>query len=225
MSAQNSYAFHTGNGVAGGLYDIGPYVVDSRTNEEDNSKLRFGHGIVDGTAPGKQVKLPTAESTNENFEGIVVNSHAHEQDFNGDVHLRKGETVGVLKEGRAYVRLAAEAVPTYGAPLYLIVDGDEAGCFSHEAGESTAVKVNGYFIGGRETNDVAAVYVKVDKIKAAEASGTAEKETLSLSIEENKLKLTGDKGTSAEVDLPISSADKDGLLSKTDRAKITELQD
>ena len=60
---------------------------------------------------------------------------------------------------------------------------------------------------------------------AAAAGAAAAKETLSLSIEGNKIKLTGNQGTSSEVDLPISKTGTDGLLSSTDRAKISELSD
>lgn len=59
----------------------------------------------------------------------------------------------------------------------------------------------------------------------AAAAGAAAKETLSLSLEGNKIKLTGNQGTSSEVDLPISKTGTDGLLSSTDRAKISDLSD
>lgn len=167
MSAQTSYNFHTAHGVAGGLFDISPYTSDSRNNEEADGKVKFGLGVVDGTALGKQVKLPTSASKKENFEGVVMNSHSHEQDFYGDVKLRKGETVGVLKNGRIHVRIAPESEPKYGDAVYLITDGEYAGYFTTETGVSeesyTAVKLNGYYIGAKSTDVIAPAYIKVDK--------------------------------------------------------------
>lgn len=174
MSVQTSYNFYTAHGVAGGLYDISPYTIDSRNNEEANGKVKFGLGVVDGTAVGKQVKLPTSASKKENFDGVVVNSHAHEQDFYGAVTIRNGETVGVLKDGRIHVRIAPDSEPKYGDAVYLITDGDYAGYFTTETGISeasyTAVKLNGHFIGEKSTDAIAPAYIKVDKVPEAEAS-------------------------------------------------------
>lgn len=168
MSVQTSYNFNTAHGVAGGLYDISPYTIDARTNEAANDKLRFGFGVVDGTVPGKQVNLPTADSKKENFEGIVVNSHAHEQNFYGEVKIRSNETVGVLKDGRAYVRIAPDSDPQYGDAVYLVTDGEYAGYFTTEAGVSeggyTAIKLNGHYISEQATDAIAPVYIKVDKL-------------------------------------------------------------
>ena len=171
MSAQTSYNQKMDVGVAGGLYDLTEHAIDTRNNEAADGTLKFGFGVVEGTAPGKNVKLPVAASTKADFEGVVINSHAHEQDYKGDVSLRKGETVGVITNGRVYVRLASEIEPSYGDPLYLIKSGDEAGYFANaeqSEGESsnkvvTTIKLNGYFLGGKATGAVAPVYVNVDK--------------------------------------------------------------
>jgi hypothetical protein len=162
MSAQTSYNQKMSHGVAGGLYDLSNHTVDTRTNEEADGKVRFGLGVVAGTAAGKQVKLPTGDSAKKDFEGVVLNSHTHEQDYKGDVSLRVNETVGVITDGRVYVRIAADAEPVYGDALYLINSGDEAGYFTNEEGDNT-VKVNGYFLGKKATDAIAPVYVKVDK--------------------------------------------------------------
>ncbi len=162
MSAQTNYNLKMSHGVAGGLYDLSCHTVDTRTNEETDGKVRFGLGVVAGTAAGKQVKLPVAASAKKDFEGVVLNSHIHEQDYKGDVTLRANETVGVITDGKVYVRIAAGVEPSYGDALYLIKSGDEAGYFTNEAGD-TAVKVGGYFLGKKATDAIAPVYVKVDK--------------------------------------------------------------
>ena len=52
MSAQTSYNQKMSHGVAGGLYDLTNHTVDTRTNEETDGKVRFGLGVVAGTAAG-----------------------------------------------------------------------------------------------------------------------------------------------------------------------------
>ena len=44
MAVQTSYGYATPKGIPGGIYDLYHYPVDSRFNEEDSGKLRFGVG-------------------------------------------------------------------------------------------------------------------------------------------------------------------------------------
>lgn len=165
MSAQTSYNLRTAHGVAGGLYDLTDHDVDTRNNEATDGKIKFGLGVVEGTLPGKNVTLPVTTSTKAKFEGVAINSHAHEQDYKCDVTLRKGETVGVLTKGRIYVRITADAEPAYGAPLYLITDGENAGYFTNELGEGvTGIKLNGFFLDAKATDAIAPAFVFVDKV-------------------------------------------------------------
>lgn len=165
MSAQTSYNLRTAHGVAGGLYDLTDHDVDTRNNEAADGKVKFGFGLVEGTAPGRNVTLPVAASTKAKFEGVAINSHAHEQDYKGNVTLRNGETVGVLTKGRIYVRIVADAEPTYGAPLYLITDGENAGYFTNELGTGvTGIRLNGYFLNAKATDAIAPAFVFVDKV-------------------------------------------------------------
>lgn len=164
MSVQTSYDYKTAHGVAGGLYDISSYVIDARTNEAEDGKVLFGLGVVDGTTAGKQVTLPTSASKKENFEGVVVNSHSREMDFYGDVKLRQNETVGVLKDGRVYVRIAPNSEPKYGDVVYLVTTGDYAGYFTTEDGGYTAIALNGHYIGEKATDAIAPAYINVDKL-------------------------------------------------------------
>lgn len=143
MSVQTTYGYATGKGIAGGIYDMYHYPVDSRFNEEQNGKLRFGVGVVPGTLPGSNIALPTAESSAADFEGVVVNGFDRQQDLEGKLTILNNQNVGVMRRGRIWARLATGAVPSYGAALHMIVDGDEAGCFSNEGG----MEIPGRFIG------------------------------------------------------------------------------
>ena len=169
MSVQKSYNYNADYGVAGGLVGLTEHIIDTRNNESDG--LRFGMGVVDGTVKGKKVILPVKESTKANFDGVIVNSHAHEMDRDGEVTILKGETVNVLKAGRIFVRLADKVEPAYGDPVYLIVDGDEAGYFTNEVADGlTAIKLNGHFIDVKASGSIAPVQIYVDKQDGATAS-------------------------------------------------------
>ncbi len=88
MSVQTTYGYATSKGIAGGIYDMYHYQVDSRFNEEPNGVLRFGVGVVAGSLPGSNVTLPTAESTAADFEGVVVNGFDRQQDLEGKLAIR-----------------------------------------------------------------------------------------------------------------------------------------
>lgn len=161
--AQMSYSQKMSYGVAGGLYDLSHHIVDSRTNEADDDVLRFGFGVVEGTTAGVTVALPTKAATKAEFEGVVVNSHAHEENYYGDVKIRNNETVGVMKDGRIFVRIAEDVEPKYGDAVYLITDGTYAGYFTNDNTNVTAIKLMGYFLGEKTNDAIAPVYINADK--------------------------------------------------------------
>ena len=132
MSAQTRYSHFSPIGSAGGIADLAPYAVDTFLNEEDSGVLKFGVGVVCGSKPGINIALPTQSSNAGDFEGVTVNNRTTEQDLEGNLHIRKGASVGVMRFGRIYVRIADECEPEYGEPVYLIVKGDEAGYFTNE---------------------------------------------------------------------------------------------
>ena len=152
MSVQTSYGNQTPKGVAGGIYDMFHYPVDSRFNEEADGVLRFGVGVVPGTLPGSSVKLPAADSTAAQFEGVVLNGYDRQQDLSGKLFILNNQNVGVMRRGRVWVRLAADAAPKYGDPVDLLNSGDDVGCFSTTGG----LTVPGRFI-GPASNGVAPV--------------------------------------------------------------------
>ena len=150
MSAQLKYGFSTVIGAAGGIVDIAPYAIDTFQNEEDTGKLLFGVGVVKGSAPGDKVALPTAAATAAKFEGIVTNDRTTEYDLEGELSSRKGASVGVMRYGRVYARVAEDVTIAYGDPVNLITSGDETGWFTNAAaGENddfTTIAVKGRFL-------------------------------------------------------------------------------
>lgn len=160
MSAQTRYGYKTPIGAAGGIVDIAPYAIDTFLNEEDTGKMKFGLGVVQGTKPGDNVAIPQADATAAEFEGITVNNRTTEYDVEGKLSIRKGASVGIMRYGRIYAKVAKGFEPSYGDPVWLITSGDEAGCFTNdnaptpEEGQTaayTAVKVKGRFLSGVDT--------------------------------------------------------------------------
>ena len=152
MSVQTSYGNQTPKGVAGGIYDMFHYAVDSRFNEETDGVLRFGVGVVPGTLPGSSVKLPAADSTTTQVEGVVLNGYDRQQDLSGKLFILNNQNIGVMRRGRVWVRLAADAAPKYGDEVRLMTSGDDVGCFSTTGG----LTIPGRFI-GPASNGVAPV--------------------------------------------------------------------
>lgn len=161
MSAQTRYGYSSPIGAAGGIVDLAPYAIDAFLNEEDTGKMQFGMGVVTGSKKGTGIKLPVKASTAANFEGVTTNRRTTEYDVEGDLKLRKAATIGVMRYGRIYVRVAAGVKPGYGDSLYLITEGDEAGCFtSTESGsaDKATIAIKGRFLGGVDTSaQIAAV--------------------------------------------------------------------
>ena len=154
--AQTSYGYHQQAAVPGGLRDTSPHSIVARANEETESgAVKFGMGVVQGTVPGSNVKLPTEASTSDQFEGVVVTG-VKSMDLRGDVLIGATDTLGILKWGKIWVRLVPGlSSVAYGDALYLVTSGDDAGKFTNE--EDDAIAVNGVFIGGIESGDMAPV--------------------------------------------------------------------
>lgn len=154
---QNNYGFFPAAGIPGGLVDLTNYAIDAFANEENNGVLDLGIGVVGGTA-ANQIKKPTNASTSAQFLGVTVNGRTNEFDTYGEVSIRKGATVGVLRYGRVYVQVKTGVSPAVGDALYLVKTGTDAGKFTNASG-ADAVPVAGKFIGTKGTNGVAAVHL------------------------------------------------------------------
>lgn len=150
MSAQTKYGYSTPMGAAGGIVDLAPYAIDSFINEEEAGAMKFGIGVVDGSKSGATIKKPADGATANDFAGITVNNRTTEYDIEGKLHVRKGVSVGVMRYGRVYGRVANGITPAYGEAVYLITTGNEAGFFTNASGANT-VAVKGRFMSGKDT--------------------------------------------------------------------------
>ncbi|MBQ6679543.1 MAG: hypothetical protein IJM76_05920 [Lachnospiraceae bacterium] len=138
MSAQLTYNYGTQHGVAGGIYDLAPYAIDTFLNAENNGVMKFGIAVVAGTNAGVEVKKPVSASTA--IEGVTNNNLSTEMDIDGNIAIKKGAAIGVMRYGRIWVRVATEATPEYGDPAYVVKTGDEAGFFTDSSSSTLAVK-------------------------------------------------------------------------------------
>lgn len=150
MSAQTRYGYSTPKGHAGGIVDLAPYAIDTFINEAETGAMKFGMGVVQGSNPGANINVPADGATAEKFEGITTNNRTTEYDLEGKLSVRKGVAVGVMRYGRIYGRVAKDVTPAYGEAAYLIVSGDEAGCFTNSKDGGVAVKAR--FLSGVDTN-------------------------------------------------------------------------
>lgn len=150
MSVQTSYGFGFPKGVAGGLFDLSAHEVSTRQSEGEG--VTFGVGVVVGTNKGTDVKLPTADSTADRFEGVVVhNSVMAELDMNNKLNIGEKRTVGCLHHGKIWVKTGENAAPAYKEKVYLIVEGEEAGLFTTSADTATKVELNARYLGVTDT--------------------------------------------------------------------------
>ena len=156
--SQLSYNYQTPKGIAGGLLDISPKEINSRINGETKSDtMKFGMGAVQGDIPGTDVKIPTAADTADKFEGLILTGHINQMNMSGEVKVYPKQTVGILRYGNAWARVAKDIEPSYGDPLYLVNDGAEAGLFTNDP--TDAIEINGIFTGGLGTGNIAPVVI------------------------------------------------------------------
>ena len=151
MSAQTSYGFSTRLDVAGGIYDLAPYAVDTFLNEENTGTMKFGVAVFSGTNVGSGIKLPVSASTNATFEGITTNNRTTEYDLEGVTRIVKGAPVGVMRYGRIYARMATGATPEYGDAVYVVKTGTDAGCVTDTSTDNVAIKAR--FLGKNDTTN------------------------------------------------------------------------
>lgn len=142
---QTVYKYSTPIGQPGGIVDLTNYSIDSFINEANDGVMKPGMGVVRGTTAGSDVKLPATGATAATFEGIVVNGRTKENTMVGGPELKKGCSVGVMRYGRIFGQLAASVTPAYGDAAYLVISGDDAGCFTNTSG-ATAVAIKGRFL-------------------------------------------------------------------------------
>lgn len=133
MAAQLDYGYSTPKGVAGGKVDIAYDEVITRKNEEADGILKYGMAAMIGTAKGTGVKVPATGATKDTIEGIVLRAANTEQDMKGKVVVRQNVSVGILRKGHVWGRISQECDPEYKKTAYVIVDGNDAGCFTDQS--------------------------------------------------------------------------------------------
>lgn len=133
MAAQTNYRYETPKGVPGGKVDIAFDEVITRMNEAEDGVLKFGMAAAVGSDPGSNVTLPKTGTTAGQMEGVVLAHPNTEQDRKGKVIVRKDAAVGIMRKGRIWGRLSADASPAYGKKAYVVVDGEDAGAFTSES--------------------------------------------------------------------------------------------
>lgn len=155
---QMNYSYQTPKGVPGGLADIAPYAINSRLNGESEAGiLKFGMGAVYGDDPGKTVAVPDSTAVSNKFEGVVLTSFTQQQALEGGVKIYPKQTVGILRYGYAWARVAPDITISYGDKLYLITDGDNAGLFTNDDNDGMAV--NGRFVDDVDNGTIAMVEI------------------------------------------------------------------
>lgn len=129
---QLTYGANMSPAIAGTLYDLSDHTIDSYAAE--GADIGLGMGVVAGTDPVAQCKLPAAAVTG--FKGIVL-MQAKEQNSSGVVVYAAKDTVPVVDKGRVWVPVIG-AVTADGA-VYLIHTGANLGKFTGSVGANQGI--------------------------------------------------------------------------------------
>lgn len=149
---QTIYNSEMPKGVPGTQYDLSPSTIDSYACE--GGSVKPGFGVVAGTDPEKQVKLPS--SSVSVIKGVAL-YQAKEQDANGNVIFADTDTVPVLAKGRVFVEV--DRAVTADQAAYLIFSGANAGKWTNSAGAAA--------VAGARTYTVTTNFVATDTITVA----------------------------------------------------------
>ena len=170
MAVQTNYGLSFPKGVAGGLFDLSAHEVSTRQAEGEG--ITFGIGVVVGTNKGTDVTLPSADSVDADFEGVVVhNSVMTELDMDNKLVIKGKRTVGCLHHGKIWVKIGKDAAPAYKERVYMITDGTEAGLFTTSEDPATKILLNGVFLGETDDGIANAEFFPVSAISAAVTEG------------------------------------------------------
>lgn len=155
MAAQLDYNYGTPKGVPGGKVDISFDEVITRNNEAEDGVLKYGMAAAVGTVPGVNVTVPGANTTVGQIEGVVICHPNTEQDMKGNVIVKQNVSVGIMRKGHIWGRVADGIEPSYGEPAYVSITGDDAGTFTNVA--DGALDIGATF--GNATDDGIAVII------------------------------------------------------------------
>lgn len=132
MAAQLDYGYSIPKGVAGGKVDLTYDKVVTRMNEEESGTLKYGMVAMVGTTPGSTVKVANG-ATADKIEGVVLCEANTEMDMEGQVVVRKNTSVGIMKKGHIWGKVATGVTPQYGKTAYVVVSGADVGTFTTES--------------------------------------------------------------------------------------------
>lgn len=152
---QANYGYVIPKGIAGGKVDLSFDEVVTRSSED--GKVKFGLAVQIGTAAGKQVKIPVTGATKDKIEGVALYEANAEQDMDGNVVLKKGVTISIMKKGKIWVRTAESANPVYGKPAYVVLTGEDAGKFTDSQGSNLDI---GAVFGAEKDTGIAIVELR-----------------------------------------------------------------
>lgn len=157
MSVWTEYSQQTPKGTAGSLYDLTSHVVDSFMNEEEDGAMGYGVGVVVGSTPGANCKLPAAGATADQFLGIVMNGGTNEMNMNGVVNIPNGCSLSVMRQGRIWAKLASEQTPAYGGAVHLVINGTDVGCLKTAADSTNTIQIPARFLGEKTGENLVAI--------------------------------------------------------------------
>jgi len=159
MGVRYDYGYAIQKGVAGGIFDLSLKNIFTFTIDEGN-EIVPGMGVVSGITKGETVKLPDDSSTAGDFEGVFVHgSKQLENTRDGKVSASGNDPIGVMQKGRIWVAIAPDTTVTAKAKVYLVISGDNAGCFANveNATESNKIELTATFTGVADTDNNIAV--------------------------------------------------------------------
>jgi hypothetical protein len=115
MSVQTTYVA-AADAFEGMLYDGGPQpdimsFINQETEAGDGTdEMAFGHAVkFEGSSEDQGALHPTAETSV--ICGIVVHSHAYADDELGDVGVKPGAVLNILRRGKIWVRVPTGCAP------------------------------------------------------------------------------------------------------------------
>jgi len=108
MSVQLTYTKNTRNALVGLVSDLGPYRIESYTNE--TGIVPFGLGVQHGTAEGDAVL--GSGTAGLGFLGVATRHTAKENSVAGaeEEQYAEKQTMAIIREGSVWVELAAGGV-------------------------------------------------------------------------------------------------------------------
>ena len=115
--SQNSYNIDQPEAFAGLKADSEFDKVESYALE--SLEMRFGIFAAVGTDPVQQVKIPAAGDT---IRGIAIHQHVEKELVTGKAVYTQTMTVGVLRQGVVWMRVATGASLAVDGPVYANID-------------------------------------------------------------------------------------------------------